>query len=139
LLLLLSRYPAGEISKSTADGKPVHMLQQPLLVEEISNAAALAHHCSYLMPPGEISKSTADGKPVLMLLQPLLVEEISNAAALPHHCSCIMPAGEISKSTADGKPVGPDRVWPGGLAMSRTIGDPMAPQVGGGAGFFVAV
>jgi serine/threonine protein phosphatase PrpC len=38
-------------------------------------------------------------------------------------------AGEISKSTADGKPVGPDRVWPGGLAMSRTIGDPQAPQV----------
>ncbi|KAF6254310.1 hypothetical protein COO60DRAFT_1703399 [Scenedesmus sp. NREL 46B-D3] len=37
--------------------------------------------------------------------------------------------GEISKSTADGVPVGPDRVWPGGLAMSRSIGDPQAPQV----------
>jgi hypothetical protein len=44
-------------------------------------------------------------------------------------------AGEISKSTADGKPVGPDRVWPGGLAMSRTIGDPQAHQVGAAAAF----
>lgn len=31
----------------------------------------------------------------------------------------------MCKSTVDGKPVGPDRVWPGGLAMSRTIGDYM--------------
>jgi len=31
----------------------------------------------------------------------------------------------VCKSTVDGKPVGPDRVWPGGLAMSRTIGDHM--------------
>ena len=31
----------------------------------------------------------------------------------------------MCKSTVDGKPVGPDRVWPGGLAMSRTIGDHM--------------
>ena len=30
---------------------------------------------------------------------------------------------EVSRSTVDGKPVGPERVWPGGLAMSRTIGD----------------
>ena len=32
---------------------------------------------------------------------------------------------EVCKSTVDGKPVGPERVWPGGLAMSRTIGDHM--------------
>ena len=32
---------------------------------------------------------------------------------------------EVCKSTVDGKPVGPERVWPGGLAMSRTIGDYM--------------
>ncbi|GAB4820030.1 hypothetical protein N2152v2_007076 [Parachlorella kessleri] len=29
----------------------------------------------------------------------------------------------LAQSLADGKPVGPLRVWPGGLAMSRTIGD----------------
>ena len=32
---------------------------------------------------------------------------------------------EVCRSTVDGKPVGPERVWPGGLAMSRTIGDHM--------------
>lgn len=30
---------------------------------------------------------------------------------------------EVSQSAIDGKPVGPLRVWPGGLAMARTIGD----------------
>ena len=30
---------------------------------------------------------------------------------------------EVSQSLLDGKPVGPMRVWPGGLAMSRSIGD----------------
>ena len=30
---------------------------------------------------------------------------------------------EVAQSEVDGKPVGPLRVWPGGLAMSRTIGD----------------
>lgn len=29
----------------------------------------------------------------------------------------------VSQSNLDGKPVGPMRVWPGGLAMSRSIGD----------------
>ena len=29
----------------------------------------------------------------------------------------------VSQSLLDGKPVGPMRVWPGGLAMSRSIGD----------------
>eukprot|EP00879_Flechtneria_rotunda_P029204 GHRR01031486.1.p1 GENE.GHRR01031486.1~~GHRR01031486.1.p1 ORF type:complete len:516 (+),score=198.60 GHRR01031486.1:1276-2823(+) len=41
----------------------------------------------------------------------------------------IAAGGEVAKSSADGVPVGPNRVWPGGLAMSRTIGDPQAPQV----------
>lgn len=36
---------------------------------------------------------------------------------------------EVCKSTVDGKPVGPERVWPGGLAMSRTIGDHMVGKV----------
>ena len=31
--------------------------------------------------------------------------------------------GEVAASTVNGKPAGPLRVWPGGLAMSRTIGD----------------
>ena len=31
--------------------------------------------------------------------------------------------GEVASSTVNGKPAGPLRVWPGGLAMSRTIGD----------------
>ena len=30
---------------------------------------------------------------------------------------------EVSTSTVEGKPCGPLRVWPGGLAMSRTLGD----------------
>ena len=30
---------------------------------------------------------------------------------------------EVSATTLMGKPVGPLRVWPGGLAMSRTLGD----------------
>jgi len=30
---------------------------------------------------------------------------------------------EVAQSEIDGKPVGPLRVWPGGLAMSRTLGD----------------
>lgn len=34
-----------------------------------------------------------------------------------------MLAGAIEQSNIDGKPAGPLRVWPGGLAMSRTIGD----------------
>ena len=38
---------------------------------------------------------------------------------------CEDAGSEVCKSTVDGKPVGPDRVWPGGLAMSRTIGDHM--------------
>jgi hypothetical protein len=29
----------------------------------------------------------------------------------------------------DGKPVGPQRVWPGGLAMGRTLGDASAGSV----------
>ena len=36
----------------------------------------------------------------------------------------VLAAGaEVAQSEVDGKPVGPLRVWPGGLAMSRTIGD----------------
>jgi serine/threonine protein phosphatase PrpC len=31
--------------------------------------------------------------------------------------------GEVACSTVDGKPAGPLRVWPGGLAMGRTLGD----------------
>jgi serine/threonine protein phosphatase PrpC len=31
--------------------------------------------------------------------------------------------GEVASSTVDGKPAGPIRVWPGGLAMARSIGD----------------
>ncbi len=31
--------------------------------------------------------------------------------------------GEVEPYSIDGKPAGPIRVWPGGLAMSRTIGD----------------
>ena len=31
--------------------------------------------------------------------------------------------GEVACSTINGKPAGPLRVWPGGLAMGRTIGD----------------
>ncbi|DBA75361.1 hypothetical protein WJX77_001579 [Trebouxia sp. C0004] len=42
---------------------------------------------------------------------------------------CEAAGFEVCKSTVDGKPVGPDRVWPGGLAMSRTIGDHMAGDV----------
>lgn len=38
---------------------------------------------------------------------------------------CEAAGSEVCKSTVDGKPVGPERVWPGGLAMSRTIGDHM--------------
>jgi hypothetical protein len=30
---------------------------------------------------------------------------------------------EVSSSAVEGRPVGPLRVWPGGLAMSRTLGD----------------
>jgi len=30
---------------------------------------------------------------------------------------------EVAQSEIEGKPVGPLRVWPGGLAMSRTLGD----------------
>lgn len=30
---------------------------------------------------------------------------------------------EVAQSEVDGNPVGPLRVWPGGLAMSRTLGD----------------
>jgi len=35
----------------------------------------------------------------------------------------IATGGEVATSTVDGKPAGPIRVWPGGLAMSRSIGD----------------
>ncbi len=30
---------------------------------------------------------------------------------------------EVCSSAVEGRPVGPLRVWPGGLAMSRTLGD----------------
>lgn len=36
---------------------------------------------------------------------------------------------EVAQSEVDGKPVGPLRVWPGGLAMSRTLGDAPAGDV----------
>ena len=36
---------------------------------------------------------------------------------------------EVAQSEVDGKPVGPLRVWPGGLAMSRTLGDLPAGDV----------
>lgn len=42
---------------------------------------------------------------------------------------CEEAGSEVCKSTVDGKPVGPERVWPGGLAMSRTIGDHMVCNV----------
>ena len=31
--------------------------------------------------------------------------------------------GEVASSTVDGRPAGPIRVWPGGLAMARSLGD----------------
>ena len=37
--------------------------------------------------------------------------------------------GEVAPSSIDGKPAGPARVWPGGLAMSRTIGDKDSGQL----------
>jgi hypothetical protein len=36
---------------------------------------------------------------------------------------------ERSKDLDTGEFLGPNRVWPGGLNMCRTIGDPQAPQV----------
>ena len=36
--------------------------------------------------------------------------------------------GEVAPSTVDGKPAGPIRVWPGGLAMGRSIGDAEAGE-----------
>lgn len=38
-------------------------------------------------------------------------------------------AGSIEQSNIDGVPAGPLRVWPGGLAMSRTIGDHEAGNI----------
>jgi serine/threonine protein phosphatase PrpC len=42
-------------------------------------------------------------------------------------------SGELSRSTLEGKEVGPLRVWPGGLAMSRTLGDAEAGDLVPGA------
>eukprot|EP00891_Asterochloris_glomerata_P001693 jgi/Astpho2/1693/gw1.00032.145.1_t len=36
---------------------------------------------------------------------------------------CERGGAEVARSELEGKPVGPLRVWPGGLAMSRTLGD----------------
>lgn len=36
---------------------------------------------------------------------------------------CLEAGCEVSSSCLEGRPVGPLRVWPGGLAMSRTLGD----------------
>ena len=36
---------------------------------------------------------------------------------------------ELSSSAVEGRPVGPLRVWPGGLAMSRTLGDAEVSRV----------
>lgn len=36
---------------------------------------------------------------------------------------CEEAGREVSSSAVEGRPVGPLRVWPGGLNMSRTIGD----------------
>ncbi len=36
---------------------------------------------------------------------------------------CLEAGCEVSSSNVEGRPVGPLRVWPGGLAMSRTLGD----------------
>jgi Protein phosphatase 2C len=39
----------------------------------------------------------------------------------------VVAAGSaVGPSAVEGKPVGPLRVWPGGLAMSRSIGDAAA-------------
>ena len=40
-----------------------------------------------------------------------------------------LAGGSCSRSEVQGKPVGPLRAWPGGLAMSRTIGDAAAAGV----------
>jgi len=59
----------------------------------------------------------------------------STPTAINAVCSWVclhdVSTGEISKSQdPDTKEfIGPNRVWPGGLNMSRTIGDPQAPQV----------
>ena len=37
--------------------------------------------------------------------------------------SSIFCSGDIEQSEVDGKAVGQLRVWPGGLAMTRSIGD----------------
>lgn len=36
---------------------------------------------------------------------------------------CVEAGREVVSSCLEGRPVGPLRVWPGGLAMSRTLGD----------------
>ena len=38
-------------------------------------------------------------------------------------------ADGCQRTQVDGKPVGPQRVWPGGLAMGRTLGDASAGAV----------
>jgi len=45
----------------------------------------------------------------------------------------ILHTGEIEQSEVDGRAVGQLRVWPGGLAMTRSIGDYEAgdPVIGG--------
>merc|ERR1712078_165462 len=40
-----------------------------------------------------------------------------------------LAGGSCARSEVQGKPVGPLRAWPGGLAMSRTIGDAAAAGV----------
>ncbi|KAK9918098.1 hypothetical protein WJX75_001295 [Coccomyxa subellipsoidea] len=42
---------------------------------------------------------------------------------------CVEAGREVVSSCLEGRPVGPLRVWPGGLAMSRTLGDHEAGAV----------
>lgn len=42
--------------------------------------------------------------------------------------ACSMTA-RCHRTQVDGKPVGPQRVWPGGLAMGRTLGDASAGAI----------
>lgn len=45
----------------------------------------------------------------------------------PEDCARVLAkGGTIAQSDVDGVVAGPLRVWPGGLMMTRTIGDPSA-------------
>ncbi|KIY94678.1 hypothetical protein MNEG_13285 [Monoraphidium neglectum] len=96
--------------------------------------ATLAVACGWELVVASVGDSCAyldTGREILLVSANHRIDENADERA-----RILAAGGEIAPSSVEGVPAGPQRVWPGGLAMSRSIGDreagdlvPAAPEV----------